>query len=320
MSRTTRSCASCCWPRAGWRNRGRCCFTRRCGSIPEELAGRTSRAFMGVRMECAQCHDHPFDDDISQHDFWSFAAFFARISRPRGKMEMTSPVLAGPRQSAGRRDDSRFGRSRAAAAAEDASRFGRRPDGPSRRRGIGRLAHLAPRIGDSRRRRSTACGPICSAAGIVEPVDDMRPANRAHLPGSARHVEPRFCRQRLRHAAAIAGDRADRCLPAFEPLATTATPPRTLRFRPNECQEFHRRTTLRLHRRGDAAGGAGRAAPPIEAGLARFGRHESASLHAPIPRSARPSDRLPGGHPAGAHADARRPDPQRDRPGNQRAS
>ena len=60
---------------------------------PEELAARTSRAFLGVRMECAQCHDHPFDDKISQHDFWSFAAFFARISRPQGKMEMTSPVL-----------------------------------------------------------------------------------------------------------------------------------------------------------------------------------------------------------------------------------
>jgi hypothetical protein len=61
---------------------------------PEELAARTSRAFLGVRMECAQCHDHFFDSSITQQDFWSFAAFFARISRPRGKMEMTSPVLA----------------------------------------------------------------------------------------------------------------------------------------------------------------------------------------------------------------------------------
>ena len=60
---------------------------------PEELAARSSRAFLGVRMECAQCHNHPFDN-VSQHDFWSFAAFFARISRPRGKMEMTSQVLA----------------------------------------------------------------------------------------------------------------------------------------------------------------------------------------------------------------------------------
>lgn len=28
---------------------------------PEDLAAATSRVFLGVRLECAQCHDHPFD-------------------------------------------------------------------------------------------------------------------------------------------------------------------------------------------------------------------------------------------------------------------
>ncbi len=28
---------------------------------PENLAAATSRMFLGVRIECAQCHDHPFD-------------------------------------------------------------------------------------------------------------------------------------------------------------------------------------------------------------------------------------------------------------------
>jgi len=60
---------------------------------PEKLAARTSRVFLGMRMGCAQCHDHPFDKAISQQDFWGFAAFFAQISRPRGKMEQTSPVM-----------------------------------------------------------------------------------------------------------------------------------------------------------------------------------------------------------------------------------
>lgn len=58
----------------------------------EELAARTSRTFLGMRMECAECHDHPFDE-WSQTDFWGLAAYFARISRPQGKIEMVSPVL-----------------------------------------------------------------------------------------------------------------------------------------------------------------------------------------------------------------------------------
>ena len=58
----------------------------------EELAARTSRSFLGMRMECAECHDHPFDH-WSQEDFWSLAAYFAQISRPQGKIEMVSPVL-----------------------------------------------------------------------------------------------------------------------------------------------------------------------------------------------------------------------------------
>ncbi|MCA9216825.1 MAG: DUF1549 domain-containing protein, partial [Planctomycetales bacterium] len=59
----------------------------------EEIASQTSRAFLGTRMECAQCHDHPFDNRWSQHDFWGYAAFFARISRPEGKMESVSSVM-----------------------------------------------------------------------------------------------------------------------------------------------------------------------------------------------------------------------------------
>lgn len=60
---------------------------------PEELAAKTARTFLGMRMECAQCHDDKFDDSLTQEDFWGFAAYFAQISRPKGKIEMTSSVL-----------------------------------------------------------------------------------------------------------------------------------------------------------------------------------------------------------------------------------
>ena len=45
---------------------------------PDELAASTSRAFLGVQIECAQCHDHPFDK-WKQRDFWGLAAFFGRL-------------------------------------------------------------------------------------------------------------------------------------------------------------------------------------------------------------------------------------------------
>ncbi|WP_206028703.1 DUF1549 and DUF1553 domain-containing protein [Thalassoroseus pseudoceratinae] len=59
---------------------------------PEELASRTARVFLGMRLECAQCHDHPFEP-WSQEDFWGFAAFFAQISRPNAELETVSSVM-----------------------------------------------------------------------------------------------------------------------------------------------------------------------------------------------------------------------------------
>ncbi len=46
---------------------------------PEKLAAKTSRVFMGVQLDCAECHDHPFDD-WSQRDFWGLAAYFAQMT------------------------------------------------------------------------------------------------------------------------------------------------------------------------------------------------------------------------------------------------
>ncbi len=47
---------------------------------PEEIAVKVSRTFLGVRLGCARCHDHPFDK-WTQEDFYSFAAFFKATTR-----------------------------------------------------------------------------------------------------------------------------------------------------------------------------------------------------------------------------------------------
>ena len=50
---------------------------------PENLAAATSRLFLGVQLECAQCHNHPFAK-WSREQFWGLAAFFGGIERADG--------------------------------------------------------------------------------------------------------------------------------------------------------------------------------------------------------------------------------------------
>jgi hypothetical protein len=45
---------------------------------PEKLAIRVCRAFLGVRIDCAQCHDHFLEPAWKQTDFQSLAAFFGQ--------------------------------------------------------------------------------------------------------------------------------------------------------------------------------------------------------------------------------------------------
>ncbi len=47
-------------------------------SKPENLAAGVARVFLGIRLECAQCHNHPFAS-WKREQFWSLAAFFADV-------------------------------------------------------------------------------------------------------------------------------------------------------------------------------------------------------------------------------------------------
>jgi hypothetical protein len=56
------------------------------GGKPENVAAGAARVFLGVRIECAQCHNHPFAK-WRREQFWQFAAFFAEIDRqPNGRI------------------------------------------------------------------------------------------------------------------------------------------------------------------------------------------------------------------------------------------
>ena len=58
---------------------------------PDELTTITSQLFLGIRLDCAKCHHHPFEV-WGQDDFYSFAAYFAKVGR---KGRGVSPPISG---------------------------------------------------------------------------------------------------------------------------------------------------------------------------------------------------------------------------------
>lgn len=61
---------------------------------PELLASSVSKVFLGVQVQCAQCHDHPFTQ-WKQPQFWSFAALFKNLDQPRGANMMQAESADG---------------------------------------------------------------------------------------------------------------------------------------------------------------------------------------------------------------------------------
>ena len=52
-------------------------FQQAVGATPENLASAYVRVFLGVRLHCAQCHDHPLAEWPKRTDFWGVAALLA---------------------------------------------------------------------------------------------------------------------------------------------------------------------------------------------------------------------------------------------------
>ena len=59
---------------------------------PQNKMGEEVRVFMGRRLDCAQCHNHPFEA-WSQDQFWGLAAFFGRMSLIGGRGEEPGTVI-----------------------------------------------------------------------------------------------------------------------------------------------------------------------------------------------------------------------------------
>lgn len=76
-------------------------FALACENKPTQLAAETTRVFMGVSIQCAECHDHPFDR-WKRIQFHELAAFFSSgryympdLQHPEEKTEVPAKFLLG---------------------------------------------------------------------------------------------------------------------------------------------------------------------------------------------------------------------------------
>jgi hypothetical protein len=56
----------------------------------ETVAAAVGRDFLGVKLECAQCHNHPFAA-WKREQFWQLAAFFSALRDPQGRPVSKEP-------------------------------------------------------------------------------------------------------------------------------------------------------------------------------------------------------------------------------------
>ncbi|MGB0581200.1 MAG: DUF1549 domain-containing protein [Limisphaerales bacterium] len=60
----------------------------------------TAQLFLGTRLQCAQCHHHPFEK-WSQADYYSFGAFFSQVARRPGSQPGEEMIFASRKVPAG---------------------------------------------------------------------------------------------------------------------------------------------------------------------------------------------------------------------------
>jgi hypothetical protein len=139
-----------------------------------KTAENVAQVFMGMRIQCAQCHNHPFDR-WTMDDYYGFAAFFAQIGRKQaddyretivfnsGGGDVNHPV-------GGRKMDPKF-------LGGDVAQLA----GSDRREVLGRwlASSQNPFFATSVANRVWA---HFFGIGIVEPVDDIRVSNPASNP------------------------------------------------------------------------------------------------------------------------------------------
>jgi hypothetical protein len=141
---------------------------------PADVMAEEVRVFFGRRLDCAQCHNHPYEN-WSQDQFWGMAAFFARLFKMGpvvfdhpSNMDLSSKDVDG-------KVELLHPRTKAVvqAALFDGSPLHLRPEGNPRRE-LAKWMTAHPYFSEAAVNRMWG---YFFARGIVEPVDDFRSTN-----------------------------------------------------------------------------------------------------------------------------------------------
>jgi hypothetical protein len=123
-------------------------FWRRQQQVPiEQWSEKVAAAFLGVRLECAQCHKHP-TDRWTQEEYWAFANVFAQVTFVNN--QFSSPDV------------------KKAADAENAERRSKAPNGQANNVQLVREMFVTPGAGRMRPNPATNKIPVPKALGGPE--------------------------------------------------------------------------------------------------------------------------------------------------------
>ncbi|MFO0903582.1 MAG: DUF1553 domain-containing protein [Pirellulales bacterium] len=139
---------------------------------PTDLTEAVAQTFLGVRLECAKCHHHPFEK-YSQDDFYGLAAFFSRV----GSKNSEEFGLFGREQVVVVRDAGEVSHPRTGKRMEPKAL-----DGPKLENPLDRRLPLAQWMTSKdnpyfARNVANRYVDFLLGRGLVEPVDDMRSTN-----------------------------------------------------------------------------------------------------------------------------------------------
>ncbi len=139
---------------------------------PQELAENTAQVFLGVRMQCAKCHNHPYDR-WTQNQYYQMAAFFAQVKRKPGERTDEQVVYATDK---GEIANPRTGQTMRPCALDAAPLPAEFADD---RRTVLVKWMTAPKNPFFAKTMVNRIWRHYMGRGFVEPVDDIRPTNPA---------------------------------------------------------------------------------------------------------------------------------------------